>query len=451
MSGAPHVVILGGGFGGLAAARALARDPVRVTLIDRRNHHLFQPLLYQVATAGLSPSDIAEPLRSVLRRQQNVLVRLAEVRAIDVARKTLRLTPVPGPDHTVADLAATEALHYDALIVAAGVSHAYFGHDDWAAYAPGLKTLGDALEIRRRLLTAFERAEWTDDPVERSACTTFVVVGGGPTGVELAGSLAEIAFRTMQKDFRRVDTRMSRIVLVEAGSGVLTTYSEHLQGRARDALTGLGVEVRTGTMVVGVDTTGVRVRPTAEPEAIPEHIRAETVLWAAGVQGAAVARDLGVPLDRAGRVPVRPDLSIEGHAEVFVVGDLAALAGRDGAPLPGVAPVAIQQGALAARNAIAALGGHPTTPFRYSDKGHMATIGRSKAVLQSGPIELSGLVAWLGWVFVHLMFLVNFRSRLIVTIKWAWAYLTFERSNRLIWQGETRPAPPPEANGSSRQ
>jgi NADH:ubiquinone reductase (H+-translocating) len=426
-----HVVIVGGGFGGLAAAKALRGADVRVTLVDRRNHHLFQPLLYQVATAGLAPADIAEPLRSLLRRQENCVVRLAAVESIDVAGRTLALTPVPDPDQVVSTLQPTETLAWDRLILAAGASHAYFGRDEWERFAPGLKTIGDALEIRRRVLTAFERAEWTEDPAERAACMTFLVIGGGPTGVELAGALAEVAFKTMRHDFRRIDTRASKVILLEGGGEILSTYSPSLQQKATRALEKMGVEVRVGARVTNIDDKGVDLQSG-------ERIQAETVLWAAGVAGAPVARSLGVPLDRAGRVTVLPDLSVEGLPDVFVVGDLAIFAGPDGRPLPGVAPVAMGQGARAGENVRADVEGRPRRPFAYFDKGNMATIGRSRAVLQRNSIQIYGMLAWLAWVFIHLMFLVTFRSRIVVFVKWAWAYISQERANRLIWQGEVR-------------
>ena len=426
-----HVVIVGGGFGGLNAARALRRADVDVTLVDRRNHHLFQPLLYQVATAGLAPADIAEPLRSILRRQANCEVRLAAVSAIDVKEKRIHVTPVPDPDQVVSTLKPTEVLKWDKLVLAAGVSHAYFGHDEWERFAPGLKTIGDALEVRRRVLTAFERAEWAQIAAERQACQTFVVIGGGPTGVELAGSLAEIAFQTMRRDFRHIDTRKSRVILLEGGPAILPSYHPNLQTKAMAALVGMGVEVRVGAAVVNIDSSGVDLKSG-------ERISSETVLWAAGVAAAPVAASLGVPLDRAGRVLVEPDLSVKGLPDVFVIGDLAVFPGPDGRPLPGVAPVAMGQGTWAGKNICADLAGRPRRPFHYFDKGNMATIGRSRAVIERGALRISGMAAWLAWVFIHLMFLVTFRSRTIVFVKWAWAYLSSERSNRLIWQGEVR-------------
>jgi NADH dehydrogenase len=412
-----RVVIIGGGFGGLATAKALRGTDTLVTVVDRSNHHLFQPLLYQVATAGLAPSDIAEPIRSVLARQRNASVRLGEVTSIDKAAKRVTVRPDGGPETW---------LEYDYLVVAAGVKHAYFGNDGWAEHAPGLKTIGDALEIRRRLLTAFERAEWAEDEASRRALLTFVIVGAGPTGVELAGAVAEIAFSTLRRDFRHVDTREARVVLVEASAGVLGAYPEGLQASARRQLEGLGVEVRTGTRVSSVDATGVTL--DGEP------LAAATVLWAAGVQASPLAAQLGVDLDRAGRVPVSSDCTIQGHSEVFVVGDMALFTGEDGSPLPGVAPVAQSQGRHVAKCIAADLAGSPRRPYRYLDKGNMATIGRSRAVLWSGRIQFGGIFAWLAWVFVHLLFLVTFRNRLLVFLKWAWAWATFERASRLIWQ-----------------
>ncbi len=410
------MVIVGGGFGGLYAARALARQPVRVTLLDRRNHHLFQPLLYQVATAALNPSDIAVPLRSVLRKATNITVLLAEVARVDLAGRRVVLD--------------RGEIGYDALVLAAGASHSYFGHDDWEVLAPGLKTLEDALEIRRRVLLAYEAAERESDGAERQALLTFVVIGGGPTGVELAGALGEISRQTIARDFRLIDPTKARIVLLEGGPRILTTFPESLSHRAEDALRRIGVEVRTQAIVTRVTTDAVWLRG--------EQIRARTVLWAAGVAAAPLARTLGAPLDRSGRVLVEPDLSIPGHPEAFAIGDMCAFLHQTGAPLPGVAPVAIQQGRAVADNVWRRLHGQPTRPFRYRDRGNMATIGRAAAVAVVGGLRLSGLVAWLAWLLVHIMFLIGFRNRFLVLFEWAWAYVTWHRGARLItgpWKG----------------
>jgi NADH:ubiquinone reductase (H+-translocating) len=409
----PHVVIVGGGFGGLYAARALAGRPVRVTLLDRRNHHLFQPLLYQVATAALNPSDIATPLRSILRRAANVTVLLAEVEAVDLAARRLVLDGDP--------------LDYDAVVLAAGAGHSYFGHDDWEPLAPSLKTLEDALEIRRRVLVAYEEAEREQDRAEQRALLTSVVIGGGPTGVELAGALAEISRETIARDFRLIDPTKARIVLLEGGPRLLTAFPDPLPARAAAALTRIGVEVRTGATVTRVTPDAVWIGG--------EQIRARTVLWAAGVAAAPLTRTLGVLLDRAGRVLVERDLSIPGHPEAFAIGDLCAITGDDGQPLPGLAPVALQQGRAAARNVLHRLAGEPTEPFRYHDRGSMATIGRAAAVAVVGRFRLSGLIAWLAWLFVHIAFLIGFRNRFLVLFQWAWAYITWQRGARLI----TRP------------
>jgi len=410
------VAIVGGGFGGLYAARALARQPVRVTLLDRRNHHLFQPLLYQVATAALNPSDIAVPLRSVLRKATNITVLLAEVARVDLAGRRVVLD--------------RGEIGYDALVLAAGASHSYFGHDDWEVLAPGLKTLEDALEIRRRVLLAYEAAERESDGAERQALLTFVVIGGGPTGVELAGALGEISRQTIARDFRLIDPTKARIVLLEGGPRILTTFPESLSRSAEDALRRIGVEVRTKAVVTRVTTDAVWLGG--------EQIRARTVLWAAGVAAAPLARTLGAPLDRSGRVLVEPDLSIPGHPEAFAIGDICAFLHQTGAPLPGVAPVAIQQGRAVAENVWRRLHGQPTRPFRYRDRGSMATIGRAAAVAVVGGLRLSGLVAWLAWLLVHIMFLIGFRNRFLVLFEWAWAYVTWHRGARLItgpWKG----------------
>ncbi|ABC81923.1 NAD(P)/FAD-dependent oxidoreductase [Anaeromyxobacter dehalogenans] len=407
----PHVVIVGGGFAGLYAARELAGARVRITLVDRRNHHLFQPLLYQVATAALSPADIAEPIRHVLSRQRNVRTLLAEAAAIEPEQRRLRL-------------ADGYALDYDYLVVAAGATHSYFGHDEWARFAPGLKTLEDALEIRRRVLTAFERAEADPDRQRREALLTFVVVGGGPTGVELAGALAEIARFTIPRDFRTVSTERARVILIEGSERVLPALPPSLSAAAQRDLERLGVQVWTGKRVTGIDPRGVQVGE--------ERVAARTVLWAAGVAGAPLARTLGVPLDPAGRVPVNADLTVPGHEEIYVVGDLALARDKHGAAIPGVAPAAIQQGRHAGRNLLATLRGRPRKPFAYFDKGVMATVGRGHAVAGFWRIRISGYLAWLAWLFIHIWFLIDFRNRASVLFQWFWHYLTFKRGARLI-------------------
>jgi NADH dehydrogenase len=410
MGAVPHVVIVGGGFAGLWAARALRGAPVRITLLDRGNHHLFQPLLYQVATAGLSAPNIAAPLRHILRRQQNVTVLLGEVARLE-------------PDAHRLELADGRTLDYDRLVLATGATHAYFGHDDWAPHAPGLKTLDDALEIRRRILLAFERAEAEDDPAARAAWLTFAIVGGGPTGVELAGTLAEIARHTLHGEFRRVDPRQARVLLLEAGPRVLSTFPEALSEKARRQLARLGVEVRTGVPVAVIDDAGVQLGE--------ERIAAHTVLWAAGVAASPLARDLGVPLDRAGRVPVQPDLSVPGHPDVFVAGDLAAVQ-CDGKPVPGVAPAAKQMGRYLGHSIRTRLRGGTPPPFRYRDFGNLATIGRMAAVVDVHGLRLSGLLAWWFWLAAHVFFLIGFRNRLVVLIDWAQAYWSYQRSARII-------------------
>ena len=406
----PHVVIAGAGFGGLYAAKALRDAPVRVTVLDRRNHHLFQPLLYQVATAGLSPGDIAHPIRAVLSRQQNARVLLAEAVAVDVPARKVILKD--------------GQVEYDFLILATGARHAYFGHDDWEPWAPGLKSLEDALEIRRRILLAFEKAERETDEGKRKALLTFVVVGAGPTGVELAGAISEIARHVMVRDFRAIDPREACVILVEGGPRILPSFPEGLAAKAESSLRKLGVEVRTQSAVTAVQPGEVTVGGQCIPAA--------TTLWAAGVTASPLARSLGAPLDRAGRVLVEPDLTLPGHPEVSVIGDLAAFTHQTGRLLPGVAPVAIQQGRHAAGNILRACRGEPRKPFRYVDRGNLATIGRAAAVADFGKIRLSGLTAWLAWLFVHIFFLIGFRNRFVVLFDWAWAYLTFQRAARLI-------------------
>ena len=406
----PHVVIIGGGFGGLYAARALKRVPVRVTLLDRRNHHLFQPLLYQVATAALSPGDIASPIRWILRRQSNVEVLLADAVSVDVSRRKVVLTD----DET----------DYDYLIVATGATHAYFGHDEWRPVAPGLKTLEDALGIRRRVLLAFERAEREPDPERRAALLTFVVIGGGPTGVEMAGALAEISRQSLARNFRHFDPGSARIVLLEGGPHLLGGFPDSLRAFALKDLQRLGVVVRLNSIVSGVSPGVVRIGA--------ESIAAETVLWAAGVAASSIGRWLGAPLDRAGRVRIQPDLTIPDHPEVFVIGDLATLDDRNGRPLPGVAQVAIQMGQHAVRNILRSIERQPLRAFEYKDLGNMATIGRASAIADFGSFKLTGSVAWLAWLFVHLLNLIGFRNRLVVLVQWAWAYFSYQRAIRLI-------------------
>ena len=415
----PRVLIIGGGFGGLSAARGLKDAPVDVTVIDRRNHHLFQPLLYQVATAQLTASDIAQPIRTVLQGQANTDVMLGEIAAIDVEGRTLKLT-----DGT--------ALGYDYLILAAGAGHTYFGHDEWEAYAPSMKNIEDALVVRRRLLYAFEAAEREADPDAQRAWLTFVIVGGGPTGVELAGSLAEMSRHTLTGEFRHIDPASAHIVLIEGLDRVLPTFPEKLSARARRDLERLGVEVRTGTLVRGIDDRGVSMDG--------DHIAARTALWAAGVRASALGEVLGAPLDRTGRVLVEPDLSIPGHPEVFVVGDLAAVL-QDGEAVPGVAQGALQGGKHAADTIIGHLEGRPPQPFRYTDKGMLATIGRADAVADLPGLKLSGLPAWVVWAVVHIYFLIGFRNRMAVMASWGWAFLTGDRHARLITGPP--PAPPP--------
>ncbi|MGE5277396.1 MAG: NAD(P)/FAD-dependent oxidoreductase [Acidobacteriota bacterium] len=407
---ARRAVILGAGFGGLAAARALDGVPVDVTVVDRRNHHLFQPLLYQVATAALSPGDIAYPIRAILRRQANARVLLADARKIDPAAREVEL--------------ADGRIGYDFLILATGSKDAYFGHDEWQAYAPGLKSLEDALEIRRRILLAFEKAEREPDPGKRRALLTFVLVGGGPTGAELAGAIAEISRHVLASEFRAIDSREARILLVEAGPRILPAFPEELSRKAERSLRELGVEVRCGAAVTAVGPGDVEVAGT--------RIASETVVWAAGVTASPLARSLDAPLDRAGRVLVLPDLSIPGHPEVFVIGDLAAFLHQTGKPLPGVAQVAIQQGRHAARNVARSLSGKTALPFRYRDLGNLAVLGRAAAVADLGRVRMSGFLAWLFWCFVHIMNLVGFRSRVVVFFEWAWAYFSDQRAARLI-------------------
>jgi NADH:ubiquinone reductase (H+-translocating) len=412
-----RVLVVGAGFGGLNVARSLSSAPVNVTIVDRKNHHTFQPLLYQVATGGLSPAEIAAPVRGVFRSDANVVTLLEEVEGFDLERRVVKT--------------AEQELPYDYLVVAAGATHAYFGHDDWEPYAPGLKTIEDALEIRRRVLLTFELAERqvlsgaSDEPLN------FVVVGGGPTGVELAGTLAEIARHVLAREFRSIDPTRARIILLEGGPRVLPAYPEDLSRSAEEQLRHLGVEVRTNALVNLVEPGAVRYGET--------RIVAAVILWAAGVAASPLGKKLGVPCDRAGRVLVQPDLSIPGHSEVFVIGDLASLKDEHGLQIPGVAPVAIQEGHYVAKTIRHDLAGEPRKPFHYWDKGSLATIGRNAAVAQFGKIHISGFLAWLSWLFIHIYFLIGFRNRLLVFIQWFWSYVTYERSARLITGDTTLP------------
>lgn len=405
-----RVVVLGCGFGGLFAVRALRNAPVEITLVDRTNHHLFQPLLYQVATAGLAAPAIAEPIRREFAAQKNVTVLLADAQRIDVAQRSVVLEN-------------EDRIEYDRLIVATGATDSYFGHDDWRPYAPGLKTLADALDIRRRLLLAFERAERESNPGKRAAWLTFVVIGGGATGVEMAGTMAEIARHTLRGEFRRFDPRTARVVLVEGQDRVLPPYPSDLSERARQQLERLGVTVWLGKQVTGIDAGGVDLGG--------ERLDSRTVIWCAGVAASPLGATLGVPLDRAGRVVVEADLTVSGHPEIQVVGDLATIPSHE-PRVPGTAPAAKQMGRHAAANIAAEIDGRPTTPFRYRDYGQLATIGRSKAVALFGKTRLWGWPAWITWLTAHVFFLIGFRNRLVVLIDWAWAYWTFERSARVV-------------------
>jgi len=415
-----RVVVVGAGFAGLNLAKGLGRERrIELTLIDRRNHHLFQPLLYQVAMAGLSPAEIAAPIRSLVSRQRNTRVLRAEVVGVDLDARSVR---------------TADATHrYDYLVVACGARHAYFGHEEWEPFAPGLKTLEQATEIRRRVLDAFEEAEKEEDPERQRALLTFAVVGGGPTGVELAGALGEMSRFTLARDFRRIDPKRARVILVEAGPRILPSFSDSLASRAARDLEALGVQVWTGSAVSAVEADGIAIGP--------ERLACRTTLWAAGVRPAQLSARLGAALDRAGRVVVAPDLSLPGHPEVFVAGDQAHVEGPDG-PLPGLAPVALQQGRHLARTLRRELDGKPREPFRYRNKGQMATIGRSRAVLEMGRLRLAGLPAWIAWLLVHVYYLVGLKNRLFVVLQWAWAYWRFRRGARLIVGKSWRFYPP---------
>ena len=416
----PRVIIIGAGFGGLEAAKHLGNKALRVTVIDRTNHHLFQPLLYQVATAALSPADIAAPVRGILGKFENIEVILAEVQSVDVAARVVR-TP-------------EREFHYDYLIVATGARHSYFGHGEWEKLAPGLKSLEDAVEIRRRILLAFEFAEKTENAEARAAAMNFVIIGGGPTGVEMAGAIAEIERETLARDFRHIDPSHARVILVEGEPRVLSAFPPDLSESARKQLQSLGVEVRTGVHAQNLTENGVEVGG----EFIPCRVK----IWAAGNTASFVGKSLGTPVDRAGRVIVQDDLTIPGHREVQVIGDLANFSGKDGKPLPGVSPVAIQQGRHAARNILHMIAGAKPQRFYYWDKGSMATIGRNKAVADLNLVHFSGFPAWLAWLFIHIVYLVGFRNRMAVLFQWAWAYVTFNKGARLItrnFQAEQRP------------
>jgi NADH:ubiquinone reductase (H+-translocating) len=416
----PKVVIIGGGFGGLYAAKALANQVVEVILIDRTNHHLFQPLLYQVATAGLSPGDIAQPIRHILRDAKNISVIMAGVEGIDPVAKVVRTT--------------TRDYPYDFLIVATGARHSYFGHDDWEMFAPGLKSLPDALELRRRILLAFETAETARDESSLQAALTFVVIGAGPTGVEMAGAISELAKRTLVDDFRQIRTGHARIILLDAAPRVLPTFTPGLSKSAHEQLKQMEVEVRVGTKVLNVTGEGVQLEN--------EFISARTVIWAAGNSASPLAKQLGGETDRQGRILVNQDLSVPGHPQIFAVGDMTNFSHQTGQPLPGVAPVAMQMGAHAARNILELAQGQPSKRFKYFNKGNMATIGRNKGVADLNVIRFGGVAAWMSWLLVHLVFLVGLRNRIQVFIQWIWAYFTYARGARLIY-GPFKPVVPP--------
>ena len=416
----PHVLILGGGFAGLYAAKDLRNAPVEVTLVDRRNHHLFQPMLYQVATAGLNPSDIASPIRSILRASKNTEVLLAEVRDVDVDARTVGFTD-----------GATAS--YDYLVVATGAHHSYFGHDEWEPLAPGLKSLEDALEIRRRVLLAFEHAERETDPIRRHAYLTFVIVGGGPTGVEMAGAVAEIRRYALRRDFRHIDPGEATVMLLEGGPRLLPSYPENLSAQAKQKLRRLGVEVRTETLVTDIRPGSVNAAGWVIPT--------QTVIWAAGNTASPILRSLGAPLDRMGRAIVEPDCTIPGHPEVFVLGDAAAFDHQEGGTLPGICPVAIQMGEYTASVIEGDWAGRPRRAFSYWDKGQLAVIGRGQAVADIWKLHFGGFLAWMVWIFVHVFFLIGFRNRVLVLLQWAWSYFTYSRGARLI----TGEVPTPQA------
>jgi NADH dehydrogenase len=413
----PHVLILGGGFAGLYAAKDLRNAPVQVTVVDRRNHHLFQPMLYQVATAGLNPSDIASPIRSILRASKNTEVLLAEVSDVDVDARTVRFTD-----------GATAS--YDYLVVATGAHHSYFGHDEWEPLAPGLKSLEDALEIRRRVLLAFEHAERETDPVRRHAYLTFVIVGGGPTGVEMAGAVAEIRRYALRRDFRHIDPGEATVMLLEGGPRLLPSYPENLSAQAKQKLRRVGVEVRTETLVTDIRPGSVNAAGWVIPT--------QTVIWAAGNTASPILQRLGAPLDRVGRAIVEPDCTIPGHPEVFVLGDAAAFNHQEGGTLPGICPVAIQMGEYTASVIEGDLAGRPRRAFSYWDKGQLAVIGRGQAVADIWKLHFGGFLAWLVWIFVHIFFLIGFRNRVLVLLQWGWSYFTYSRGARLI-TGEIQP------------
>lgn len=406
----PQVVIIGGGFGGITVARALRKAPAQITLVDRSNHHLFQPLLYQVATAALSPADIAAPIRSVLRGSPNTEVLMAAVHGLDLKNRLV--------------LTSHHSIQYDYLVLATGSTYSYFGHDDWAQFAPGLKSIVDATRIRRKILLAFEAAEIESDTEKRKACLTFVLVGAGPTGVEMAGSIAELAYQALRSDFRHIDPRLTRIILIEAGPRILSGFSDSSARKARKKLESLGVEIRLNTRVAQIDPIGVTINGA--------RIEARSMIWCAGVVASPAGKWLNAEVDRTGRVKVNPDLTVPGHPEIYVIGDTASVI-QEGKPLPGVAPVAMQEGRFVSAMIKRRLRGAPADfEFRYFNKGNLATVGRSFAIAEFGRIHLAGLFAWLTWTVVHIYYLIGFRSRVLIMMEWAWAYFTFQRGARLI-------------------